>query len=52
MARKLLALIAKWRSSEDAVFANRLSLLAESAAPGRLHGRLSPFRYVAPRASH
>ncbi|WP_157851416.1 hypothetical protein [Rhodobacter capsulatus] len=49
MARKLLALIAKWRPSEDAVFATRLSLLAEGVAPGRLHGPLSPFRFVAPR---
>ena len=51
MARKLLALIAKWRSSEDAVFANRLSLLVESAPAGRRTGQVSPFRYVAPRAS-
>ena len=51
MARKLLALIAKLRSSDDAVFASRLASLADSATPSRLQGRLSPFRFVAPRSA-
>jgi len=49
MARKLMALIAKLRGSEDTVFAHRVSMLAESVTPGRLHGPLSPFRFVAQR---
>ncbi|WP_444454102.1 hypothetical protein ACTTAI_02785 [Rhodobacter capsulatus] len=49
MARKLLALIAKLRASEDTVFSTRLSMLAEGVTPGRLHGQLSPFRFVAHR---
>ncbi|PYF11034.1 hypothetical protein C8J30_103129 [Rhodobacter viridis] len=49
MARKLMALIAKLRGSEDTVFAHRVSMLAEAVTPGRLHGPLSPFRFVAQR---
>lgn len=49
MAHKLMALIAKLRASEDTVFAHRLSMLAEHVTPGRLHGPLSPFRFVAHR---
>jgi hypothetical protein len=55
MARIVLALIGKLgfgksQASEDAVFAARLSTLSRSGTPRRARARVSPFRYVAPRA--
>lgn len=49
MKNKLIALIAKLRSSEDTVIADRLNALTAGVRAQCARGRVSPFRYVAPR---
>lgn len=51
MAQRLLSLIERFRSPEDAVFAARLMALGEAPAARRRTGRarVSPFRFVAAR---
>lgn len=53
MAHRLLSLIERFRSPEDAVFAARLVALGQTPAPRRLAGRarVSPFRFVAARGA-
>lgn len=46
MAQKLITLLARWRHSEDAVFAARMRALCDSAQNRGPHrqGLVSPFR--------
>ena len=50
MALKLFGFLARWRPSDDMVFAARLSGLMQAGGAGQARPAVSPFRFVAARS--